>query len=199
MLGSRQQILGLGLAESSTLLSRSKKYKLNLFSAFLCQISVFGFYHGLGFTSSLDVGSLYRFRLKLIYPLGAAAKSLQSCPTLCDPRDGSPPGSPISGILQARTLEWVAISFSNAWKWKVKVKSPSHVRLLATPWTAAYQAPPPMGFSRQEYWSGVPLPSPIYPLSHLENPELLQATPVSHWIPAPGLCLNTGKHNWSTY
>ena len=87
-------------------------------------------------------------------------KSLQSCPTLCDPRDGSPPGSPIPGILQARTLEWVAISFSNAWKWKVEVKSLSHVRLLATPWTAAHQAPPPMGFSRQEYWSGVPLPSP---------------------------------------
>ena len=89
----------------------------------------------------------------------AAAKSLQSCPTLCDPIDGSPPGSPIPGILQARTLEWVAISFFNAWKWKVKVKSLSLVRLLETPWTAAYQAPPSMGFSRQEYWSGVPLPS----------------------------------------
>ena len=89
----------------------------------------------------------------------AAAKSLQSCPTLCDPIDGSPPGSPIPGILQARTLERVAISFSNAWKWKVKVKSLSRVWLLATPWTAAYQAPPSMGFSRQEYCSGVPLPS----------------------------------------
>ena len=89
----------------------------------------------------------------------AAAKSLQSCPTLCDPIDGSPPGSPVPGILQARTLEWVAISFSNAWKWKVKVKSLS-VRLLETPWTAAHQAPPSMGFSRREYWSGVPLPSP---------------------------------------
>ena len=88
------------------------------------------------------------------------AKSLQSCPILCDPTDGSPPGSPVPGILQARTLEWVAISFSNAWKWKVKVKSLSCVRILATPWTAAYQAPPSMGFSRQEYWSGVPLPSP---------------------------------------
>ena len=83
----------------------------------------------------------------------AAAKSLQSCPTLCDSRDGSPPGSPVPGILQARTLEWVAIAFSNAWKWKVKVKSLSCVRLLANPWTAAYQAPPSMGFSRQEYWS----------------------------------------------
>ena len=80
----------------------------------------------------------------------AAAKSRQSCPTLCDPIDGSPPGSPVPGILQSRTLEWVAISFSNAWKWKVKVKSFSRVRLLATPWTAAYQAPSPMGFSRQE-------------------------------------------------
>ena len=90
----------------------------------------------------------------------AAAKSLQSCPTLCDPIDGSPPGSAVPGILQARTLEWVAISFSNAWKWKGKVKSLSHVRFLATPWTAAYQTPPSMGFSRQEYWSGVPLPSP---------------------------------------
>ena len=88
------------------------------------------------------------------------AKSLQSCPTLCNPIDGSPPGSPIPGILQARTLEWVAISFSNAWKWKVKVKSLSRVRLLATPRTADYQPRPSMGFSRQEYWSGVPLPSP---------------------------------------
>ena len=80
---------------------------------------------------------------------------------LCDPIDGSPTGSPDPGILQARTLGWVAISFSNAWKWKVKVKSLSRVLLLATPWTAAYQAPPSIGFSRQEYWSGVPLPSPV--------------------------------------
>ena len=78
----------------------------------------------------------------LLLCYAAAAKSLQSCPTLCDPIDGSPPGSPVPGILQARTLEWVAISFSNAWKWKVEVKSLSRVRLLATPWTAAYQAPP---------------------------------------------------------
>ena len=84
----------------------------------------------------------------------AAAKSLQSCPTLCYPIDSSPPGSPVPGILQARTLEWVAISFANAWKWKVKVKSLSRVLLLVTPWTAADQAPPSMGFSRQEYWSG---------------------------------------------
>ena len=94
----------------------------------------------------------------------AAAKSLQLCPTLCDPIDGSPSGSPIPGILQVRTLEWVAISFSNAWKWKLKVKLLSHVRLFAAPWTAAYQAPLPMGFSRQEYWSGVPLPSPLIPV-----------------------------------
>ena len=109
----------------------------------------------------------------------AAAKSLQSCLTLCDPIDGSPPGSPIPGILQARTLEWVAISFSNAWKWKVKGKSLSRVRLLGTPCTAAYQVPPSMGFSRQEYRSGVPLPSPCllhwkansFPLSHLRSPK----------------------------
>ena len=95
-----------------------------------------------------------------LYFGAAAAKSLQSCPTLCDPIDGSPPGSPVPGILQARTLEWVAISFSNAWKWKVKGKSLSCVWPSATPWTAAHQAPLSMGFSRQEYWSGVPLPSP---------------------------------------
>ena len=89
----------------------------------------------------------------------AAAKLLQSCPTLCDPTDGSPLGYPVPGILQARTLEWVAISFSNVWKWKVKVNSLSCVQLLATPWTAAHQASPSMGFSRQEYWSGVPVPS----------------------------------------
>ena len=100
----------------------------------------------------------------LVAPLSNAmlcyAKSLQLCPTLCDPLDSSPPGSPVPGILQARTLEWVAISFSNAWKWSRSVS----VRLFVTPWTTAYQAPPPMGFSRQEYWSGVPLPSP--PLSN---------------------------------
>ena len=86
------------------------------------------------------------------FTAAAAAKSLQSCPTLCDPIDSSPPGSPIPGILQARTLGWVAISFSDAWKWKVKVKSLSRV------WLLAFQTPPSMGFSRQEYWSGVPLP-----------------------------------------
>ena len=119
------------------------------------------------------------------HPAAAAAKSLQSCPTLCDPIDGSPPGSPFPGILQARTLEWVAISFSNAWKWKVKGKLLSRVRLLATPWTAAYQAPPSMGFSKQEYWSGVPLPSP----SSYHN--CLQFFPLSsykHSAPSYALC-----------
>ena len=108
-------------------------------------------------TDSLPSESLRKF----CFNPAAAAKSLQSCPTLCDPIDGSPPGSPVPGILLARTWEWVAISFSNAWKWKGKVKSLSHAQLLVTPWTSAYQAPPSMGFSRQEYWSGVPLPSPF--------------------------------------
>ena len=94
-----------------------------------------------------------------------AAKSLQLCLTLWDPIDSSPPGSPVPGILKARTLEWAAVSFSNVWKWKVKVKSLSRVRLLATWWTTPYQAPPSTGFSRQEYWSGVPLPSPWTQLS----------------------------------
>ena len=97
-----------------------------------------------------------RILYQLSYQGSPAAKSLQSCPTLCNPRDSSP----VPGILQAKTLEWVAIAFSNAWKWKVKVKSLSCVQLLATPWTAAHQVPPSMGFARQEYWSGLPLPSP---------------------------------------
>ena len=105
----------------------------------------------------------------------AAAKSLQSCPTLCDPTDSSPPGSSVPGILQSRTLEWVAISFSNACKWKVKVKLLGCVRPSATPWTAAFQAPLSMGFSRQEYWSGVPLPSP--------NPVLnIAGNKIQEWV-----------------
>ena len=123
-----------------------------------------------GMTSNLRKNKHGEKISKSIGAAAAAAKSRQSCPTLCDPIDGSPPGSPVPGILQARTLEWVAISFSNAAKWKVKVKSLSRVRLLATPWTAAYQAPSSMGFSRQEYWSGVPLPSPVLAL---EPPNLL--------------------------
>ena len=102
--------------------------------------------------SGLNISSGLHFLLKapMLCTAAAAAKSLQSCPTLCDPIDGGPPCSPVPGILQARTLEWVAISFFNAWKWKVKGKSLSRVWLLATPWTAAYQAPLSMGFSRQE-------------------------------------------------
>ena len=116
----------------------------------------------------------------------AAAKSLQSCPTLCDPIDGSPPGSPVPGILQTRTLEWVAISFSNAWKWKVKVKSLSRARLLATPWSAAHQAPPSMGFSRQECQSGVPWPSLLFPWPGVKSapcPPTLEAWGLTHWLP----------------
>ena len=100
------------------------------------------------------------YRCSYVAAAAAAAKSLQLCPTLYDPIDASPPGPSVPEILQARTLEWVAISFSNAWKWKVKVKLVSHVQLFETLGTVAYQAPPPMGFSRQEYWSGVPFPSP---------------------------------------
>ena len=107
------------------------------------------------------VFKINRIQVKGYISKAAAAKSLQLCPTLCDPIDCSPPGFPVPGILQARTLQWLATSFSNAWKWKVKVKSLSRVWLFATPWTTAYQAPPSTGFSRQEYWSGVPLPSPI--------------------------------------
>ena len=115
--------------------------------------------------SCIYVVLLLKLRNQYWYTAAAVAKSLQSCLTLCDPIDSSPPGSPIPGILQARTLEWVAISFSNAWKWKVKMKSLSCVWLSAIPWTAAYQAPLSickiLGFYRQEYWSGVPVPSPI--------------------------------------
>ena len=124
--------------------------------------------------------------LHFLFKLSAAksAKSLQSCPTLCNPRDGSPPGSTVAGILQARTLEWVAISFSIAWKWKVKVKSLSCVWLFATPWTATYQAPPSMGFPRQEDWSGVPLPSPFKLSSPRENKPIWSHGPqpcVTQW------------------
>jgi len=111
---------------------------------------------------------MQRFSTAFIIAATAAAKSIQLCPTLCNTIDGSPPGSPVPGILQARTLEWVAISFSNAWKWKVKVRSLSRVRLLATPWTVAHQAPLSMGFSRQECWSGVPLPSPAFIIKELQ-------------------------------
>ena len=117
----------------------------------------------------------------------AAAKSLQLCLTLCNPIDGSPPGSPVPGILQARTLERVAISFSNAWEWKLKVKSLSRVRPLATPWTTAHQAPPSMGFSRQEYWSGVPLPSPNFSEVRIILPIIIQC---DSQLPSTDIYLN---------
>ena len=129
-----------------------------LYCAHLCMKCSLGICNFLQEIFSLphSIAFLYFFALIteegfLIFPCYYAAKSLQWCPTLCNPIHGSPPGSPVPGILQARTLEWAAISFSSPWKWKMKVKSPSHVWLLATPWTEAYQAPP----SRQEYWSGV--------------------------------------------
>ena len=130
----------------------------------------------------------------------AAAKSLQSCPTLCDPIDGSPPGSAVPGILQAGTLEWVAISFSNAWKWKVKVKSLSHARLFATPWTAAYQAHLSMGFSRQEYWSGLPLPFLTWGLLNFylrPESEVQGNQGILHmwlWVFGVGVYSNCGLH-----
>ena len=137
----------------------------------LCSLTIQGFI--LYFTSFKSLFKYYLFRngyldhikktttVNITLNTSASAKSPQSCPTLCDSIEGSSLGSSVPGILQARILEWVAISFSNAWKWKVKVKSLSRARLLATPWTGAYQDPPSMGFSKQEYWSGVPLPSPL--------------------------------------
>jgi len=122
----------------------------------------FWLFESTNYTISSYFSQIFFMHFCDVWTAAAAAKSLQLCPTLCDPIDGSPPGSLIPGILQARILEWVAISFSNAWKWKVKVKLLSRVRLLATPWAVAYQAPPSMGFSRQEYWSGVPFPSLFY-------------------------------------
>ena len=113
----------------------------------------------------------------LIWTAAAAAKSLQLCPTLCDPRDGSPPGSTVPGILQARTLEWVAFPSpmheSEKWKWSCSVVSD-----LSTWWTIAYQALLSMGFSRQEYWSGVPLPSPKWMLCFIKSkiPSIVRGT-----------------------
>ena len=130
-----------------------------------CWTSLFGKDFNLRTKSRKDACEITEVCFAYPAAAAAAAKSLQSCLTLCDPIDGSPPCSPVPGILQARTLEWVAIAFSSAWKWKVKVKLLSHVRLFPTLWTAAYQAPPPMGFSRQAYWSGLPLPSPSLTLA----------------------------------
>ena len=128
----------------------------------------------------------------------------QSCPTLSDFMDYSLPGPSDHGIFQAGVLEWGAIAFSNAWKWKGKVKSLSCVRLLATPWTAAYQAPPSMGFSRQEYWSGVPLPSAMHEsekgkwsrsvVSDSWRPHGLQPTRPLHPWDFPGKSTGVGCH-----
>ena len=84
---------------------------------------------------------------------------------------------PVPGILQARTLEWVAISFSNAWKWKVKVKSLSRVQLCATPQTAAHRAPLFLGFSRQEHRSGLPFPSSMHETNSIKSPFTSKITP----------------------
>ena len=134
------------------------------------------------------------FKLFYSYAAAAAAKSLQSCPTLCDPIDGSPPGPLVPGILQARTLGWVAISFSNAWKWKVKVKSLRRVWLFATPWTAAHQAPPPMGFSRQEYWSGVPSPFSSVQFTSVQSLSCVRLF-AAPWIAArqASLCITNSR------
>ena len=131
----------------------------------------------------------------------AAAKLLQLCTTLCDPIDGSPPGSPVPGILQARTLEWVAISFSNAGKEKVKVKSLSHVWLLVTPWTAAHQAPPSMGFSRQEYWSQLPLPSPCLHANEAkeQRPSLLWQDVLGTLWEGVSWCPRAARHFYSIF
>ena len=136
--------------------------------------------------------------------LESESEVTQLCLTLCDPMDCSLPGSSIYGIFQARILEWVAISFSSAWKWKVKVKSLSHLQLFATPWTVAYQAPPPMGFSRQEYWSGVPLPSPMQEsekwkwsrsvISDSQRPHELQPTRLLCPWDFPGKSTGVGCH-----
>ena len=135
-------------------------------------------------------------------PAAATAKSHQSCPTLCNPIDGSPPGSSVPGNLQARTLEWVAISFSNVWKWKVKAKSLSRVRLLATPWTSACQAPPSMGFSRQEYWSGVPLPSPDDPTevaNLISGSSAFSKSSLNIWKFTVHILLKPGLENFEHY
>ena len=131
-------------------------------------------------TFSYSYFPLGKSLITLTNTAAAAAKSLQSCPTLCNPIDSSPPGFPVPGILQARTLEWVAISFSNAWKWKVKVNLLSRVRPLA--WTAAHQAPLSMGFSRQEYWSGVPLPFQLHSTKFHPTIVFLESTAYDPWV-----------------
>ena len=143
-------------------MDRSICVKHTLFPSSFIEIQVYKKPHIINVFNRVSYFLLYWCVLTSVFKQPtAAAKSLQSCPTLCDPVDSSLSGSPVPGILQARILEWVAISFSNAWRWKVKAEPLSRVWLWATPWTAAYRAPPSMGFSRQEYWSGVPLPSPL--------------------------------------
>ena len=134
-------------------------FSLHLFVIRLCNNNIYIFFNQLGIKT---VSTLVEKLLLLLLSRFSRVR-------LCDPIDGSPSGSPVPGILQARTLEWVAISSSNAWKWKVKVKSLSHVRPSATPWTAAFQAPPSMGFPRQEYWSEVPLPSRSGTIAHINQ------------------------------
>ena len=178
------------ISSVSETLEREKTWRINIFPLKI-HLHLLHILSNLFLTKSL---------WKKLSKTAAAAKLLQSCPTLCDPRDSSPPGSPIPEILQARTLEWAAISFSNAWKWKVKVKSLSHVRLFATPWTSAHQAPLSMGFSRQEYWSGVPLPSPKHEMkseSEVTSRVRLLTTP---WITAHQAPLSMGfsrQEHWS--
>ena len=159
-------------------------YDVSFFISFWSHHMAFGIFFSRGIfpTQGLNPGVLHCRQIPYHLshqrsPRGpyAAAKSLQSCPTLCDLMHCSLPGFSVPGILQARTLEWVAISFSNAWKWKVKVKLLSCVRLPVTPWTTAYQAPPSMGLSRQEYWSGVPLPSPSDPWTWYISPSIVSS------------------------
>ena len=156
----RQRVSCVHSQYSRSMLWRYQACFACLLSRFYCREQSCDFIHLGLYTFVIKLG--HQLPFLIVWPTNhmaaAAAKSLQLCPTLCNPIDGSSLGSPVPGILQARTLEWVAISFSNAWKWKVKVKSLSRVQLFATPWTAAYQVPPSVGFSRQEYWSGVPSP-----------------------------------------
>ena len=146
--------------------------------------------------AKLPLIETYWFIIKRVTISLCSAKSLQSCPTLCNPIDSNPSSSLVPGIVQARTLEWVAISFSNAWKWKVKVKSLSHVRLFSTPWTAAYQAPPSMGFSRQEYWSGLPLPSLCWaPTRNQKLPSTKLQREIKSYLPSMSSKSNRKERN----
>jgi len=147
----------------------------------------------------LDSCSLTPGSFTLITAAAAAAKSLQSCLTLCDPIDGSPPGSPVPGILQARTMEWVASSFSNAWKWKVKVKLLSHVLLLATPWTAAYQAPLSNGIlqARVLEWGAIAFST----RNHYTELNVWMHDPLGHWsfLKSCEILAYTCIHEYSTH